>query len=139
MERMRGLLQAKDPQLSSFAARGGKLIIYHGWADFGVDPLTTIEYVNAVSKITSRPHEEFLRLYLVPGMFHCSGGTNVDTFDLMTPLIDWVEKGQAPRPLTAQRIESGAVTRTRPLCAYPTIARYNGSGDPNRADSFSCR
>jgi feruloyl esterase len=142
MERMRGLLQAKDPQLSPFATRGGKLIIYHGWADFGVDPLTTIEYVTAVSKIASPPSDEFLRLYLVPGMFHCSGGTNVDSFDLITPLIDWVETGRAPEyvpgGLTADRIENNTITRTRPLCAYPAVARYNGSGDPDAADSFSC-
>ena len=139
MARMRGLMQAVDPHLAPFATRGGKLIIYHGWADFGVDPLTTIAYVDAVSTATPQSRDEFLRLYLVPGMFHCSGGSNVDSFDLMSPLIDWVEAGQAPGAVTANRIENEKVTRTRPLCAYPAIARYNGSGDPDRADSFNCQ
>lgn len=87
----------------------------------------------------SSRREEFLRLYLVPGMFHCAGGSNVDGFDLMSPLIDWVEKGRIPPLVTANRIENNTITRTRPLCAYPAIARYNGSGDPDQADSFSCR
>ncbi len=139
MARMRGLMQAVDPHLGPFATHGGKLIIYHGWADFGVDPLTTIAYVEAVSAATPHPREEFLRLYLVPGMFHCSGGSNVDSFDLMTPLIDWVEHRKMPDGLTAARMEDNKVTRTRPLCAYPSVARYSGSGNPDEAHSFDCQ
>ena len=71
-------------------------------------------------------------------MFHCAGGVNVDHFDLMTPLIDWVEAGQMPGTIPASRIEDGKVTRTRPLCPYPMLTTYKGHGDINAAENFTC-
>jgi len=138
MERMRQVLRAADPGLHAFAGRGGKLIVYHGWADFGVNPLRTIQYFDQLVAISSLRADDYLRLYLIPGMFHCTGGTNVDHFDLMTPLIDWVEAGRPPGSVHASRIENGRVTRTRPLCPHPQIAQYTGHGDFNHAGSFSC-
>lgn len=138
MERMRDVLRAADPNLRAFAQRGGKLILYHGWADFGVNPLRTVQYVDQLQAMSSLRADDYLRLYLVPGMFHCNGGTNVDYFDLMTPLIEWVEQGFAPVDVPAARIESGRVTRTRPLCPYPRVARYQGAGDPAHAAAFAC-
>jgi len=138
MERMRQVLRAADPGLHAFAGRGGKLMLYHGWADFGVNPLRTIQYFEQLAAISSLRADDYLRLYLIPGMFHCTGGTNVDHFDLMTPLIDWVEAGLPPGSVHAGRIENGKVTRTRPLCPHPQIARYSGHGDLNDAGSFSC-
>lgn len=138
MERMRGLLRAADPNLRAFAQRGGKLILYHGWADFGVNPLRTIQYVDRLRAMSSLRADDYLRLYLVPGMFHCSGGTNVDFFDLMTPLIDWVERGVPPAEIPAARLEQGRVTRTRQLCPYPQTARYDGRDDAGPAAEFHC-
>ncbi len=138
MQRMRHILRAAEPNVRAFADRGGKLILYHGWADFGVNPLRTLQYFDQLAALSSRRADDYVRLYLVPGMFHCSGGTNVDHFDLMTPLIDWVEAGQGPGAIDASRIENGKVTRTRPLCPHPQIARYQGQGDFNDSASFSC-
>ena len=75
---------------------------------------------------------------MIPGMFHCFGGRNVDRFDTMTTLINWVEADIAPDRIIASAVENNHVTRTRPLCPYPKTARYRGSGDSNRADSFRC-
>ena len=72
-------------------------------------------------------------------MFHCRGGVGAERFDAMTVVIDWVENGTAPESITASRIEQGEVTRTRPLCPYPKVARYNGSGSTDIAASFACR
>jgi feruloyl esterase len=138
MAHMRRVLRAADPNLHAFGDRGGKLILYHGWADFGVNPLRTLDYFDQVAALSSRRVDDYARLYLIPGMFHCSGGTNVDYFDLMTPLIGWVEAGQRPGAINASRIENGKVSRTRPLCPYPEVARYQSVGTPDRAESFRC-
>jgi feruloyl esterase len=93
----------------------------------------------------------FSRLYLVPGMYHCGGGDSTDRFggeagsyssdpdrDLLEALVQWREKGRAPQTITAARVVDGRTLRTRPLCAYPAVARYRGSGDPDAAASFTC-
>ena len=82
---------------------------------------------------------EFMRLFMVPGMFHCRGGVGVDRIDALTPLLNWVEGGAAPARIVAHRVEGGKVARSRPLCPYPEVARYNGSGSLDAAESFSCR
>jgi hypothetical protein len=81
---------------------------------------------------------EFARLFLVPGMFHCGGGIGTSTFDAMTPLIQWVESNKAPAELAASRVVDGKVVRTRPVCAYPEVARYKGGGSIDDAANFSC-
>lgn len=138
MEAKRALLSATDPDLSEFRDRGGKLLIYNGWADAGVNPYLVIDYYEKIRQIFQSKTDDFARLFLVPGMFHCRGGMNVDRFDGMTALINWVEGGQAPDSIPASRIENGQVTRTRPLCPYPQVANYGGSGDINQAESFRC-
>ena len=80
-----------------------------------------------------------LRLFMVPGMGHCGGGEGPSTFDMVTPLEQWVEKGQAPARVVASHSTNGKVDRTRPLCAYPQVARYTGSGSTDEAQSFICR
>jgi hypothetical protein len=97
-----------------------------------------VQYVDAVRQRLGDRANEVVALYLVPGMFHCWGGVNVDRFDLMTPLIDWVEQGKPPGSVIGRRIEAGQVTRTRPLCRYPGQSRYDGRGDPDQAQSFRC-
>ena len=132
------IFNATDPDLRPFQRRGGKMIIYHGWADFGINPMRTVEYYHEVAAVLGDEISGFLQLYLVPGMHHCSGGVNVDRFDLMTPLINWVEGNVIPRGLTGHRTEQGRITRTRPLCAYPRVARYRGAGSIDAHESFEC-
>jgi feruloyl esterase len=76
---------------------------------------------------------------MVPGMFHCNGGFGPDVFDPMTSLIEWVERGTPPDQMTGLQVQDGAIKRSLPLCPYPQIAKYNGAGDVNKADSFVCR
>ena len=132
------IFNATEPDLRPFLRRGGKMIIYHGWADFGINPMRTVEYYRQVAALLGDETDEFLQLYLIPGMHHCNGGVNVDRFDLMTPLINWVEDGVIPGGLTGQRIEQDKVTRTRPLCAYPRVSRYRGTGSIDAHENFEC-
>ena len=132
------IFNATDPDLSTFRQRGGKMIIYHGWADFGVNPLRTVEYFQQVATVLGDEISEFLQLYLIPGMHHCKGGVNIDRFDLMTPLINWVEDDVVPQGLVGHRVEQGKITRTRPLCAYPEVARYRGTGNIDAHENFEC-
>ena len=136
---IRELLDAMDPDLSAFQASGGKMISHFGWADTALNPMMTVDYYEEV-RATLGPSEtaEFYRLFMVPGMFHCSGGLGTDRFDLMTPLVNWVEGGAAPAAIPAERVEEGVVTRTRPLCPYPQVARYSGSGSIDDAANFAC-
>ena len=139
LQPMARMLSATDPDLSAFRARGGKLILYHGWADTGVNPFTTVRYFERVEQTMHGQTHDFARLYMVPGMFHCRGGLNVDRFDAVTAVIGWVENGTAPQALVASRVEQGYVVRTRPLCPFPQSARYRGEGSTDNARNFSCR
>lgn len=139
MTAMSAIFNADNPDLSGFRNSGGKLLMYHGWGDIGVSPIMTVQYYDKVMQtLGSEQTQSFFRTYMIPGMFHCYGGRNVDRFDTMTTLINWVEADVAPDRIIASRVESNRVTRTRPLCPYPKTARYQGSGDSNRADSFRC-
>ncbi|MFT4112137.1 tannase/feruloyl esterase family alpha/beta hydrolase [Silvibacterium sp.] len=152
-------LNASDPDLRPFAARGGKLILYHGWNDPAISPLSTIQYYESVRKVDPA-YASYVRLFLVPGMQHCMNGPGPSSFgqfgwapgtgpddaqhNLYRALEDWVNQGPAPDSVIAAKIdaESGAkpgITMTRPLCAYPEQAHYNGHGDPAQASSFTCR
>jgi feruloyl esterase len=135
---MSEIMDATATDLSAFGDRGGRLLMYHGWGDTGVNPLMSVEYYDAVLDAMGEAAREFFRLYLVPGMFHCRGGVNVDRFDAITPVIEWVEQGRAPEAITAARVEDGRVTRTRPLCPYPEVARHAGAGSTDDAANFSC-
>ncbi|HTW37513.1 MAG TPA: tannase/feruloyl esterase family alpha/beta hydrolase [Steroidobacteraceae bacterium] len=126
--------------LSTFAARGGKQIFYHGMSDPWFSAFDTLDYYERLAGASGglEKARAFARLFLVPGMSHCQGGSaTLDHFDLLTPLIEWVERGQAPEAVIA----TGASLpgRSRPLCAWPQHAQYRGSGDPSSAASFECR
>ena len=138
--------------LSTLKNRGAKMMLYHGTNDpiFSSDDTTTwYENLRAANNGNA---STFARFYRVPGMNHCSGGPATDQFDMLTPLVNWVEKGQVPDSVVASVRGPGnaaavnadvpatwSASRTRPLCSYPLVARYNGSGDIESAASFSCR
>jgi len=131
------LLDATDPDLSRFKARGGRIVSYFGWADPALNPLMGVGYYESVRQRVP-PAEDFYRLFMVPGMSHCTGGVGPSTFDAFTPLVAWVEKGTAPASIVGSRIVDGKVVRTRPLCPYPQVASYKGSGSIDEAASFTC-
>jgi feruloyl esterase len=138
---LKGLLTAIDPaSISAFVARGGKLLTYHGWSDQDIAPLASVNfYKSAVSALGDAKASSSLRLFMVPGMGHCGGGEGPNTFDMMVPLEQWVEQGQAPMRVVASHSTNGNVDRTRPLCAYPQVARYTGTGSTDDATNFTCR
>jgi hypothetical protein len=151
-----GVLNSTETNMKPFESRGGKLIIYHGWNDAAISALNTINYYEAVeNKMGKQEADSFLRLFMVPGMQHCAGGPGPDIFGQMgfsssndprhniyIALEQWVEKGTAPSTViaTKQAGEGAAsgVKMTRPLCAYPQVAKYKGSGDTNDAVNFAC-
>ena len=135
-----GTATAVDPDLRDFFARGGKLIHYHGWSDPLIAPGDAVNYYKKVTdKLGAAKTKESMRLYMVPGMLHCRGGEGTDNFDLQSAMEDWVEKGKAPEQIIASRMTNGKVERTRPLCPYPQVAVYKGSGSTDEAANFACR
>jgi feruloyl esterase len=133
-------VNASDPDIGRFAARGGKMILYGGWNDADVPPFEAVSYYNNVVKtIGTRTAMSAVRLYMVPGMGHCAGGEGTDHFDLFPVLQQWVEQKRAPRDIVASRIANGREIRTRPLCQYPEIATYKGRGSTDDAANFVCR
>jgi feruloyl esterase len=134
----RTALDATDPDLSRFRARGGKILSYFGWADPSLNPLMGISYYERVVEHMGSSTHDFYRLFMVPGMFHCAGGVGTSAFDAVTPLIRWVEKAIVPASIPAERLVEGKPVRSRPLCPYPEVARYKGSGSLDEAASFSC-
>jgi feruloyl esterase len=134
-----GYIEALDTDLSEFKAGGGKILFYHGWNDPGPSPLNTINYYNDVLATMGPDQDDWMRLFLVPGMGHCSGGIGPDQADYLSAIEDWVEDGVAPARITASRVRQGEVDMTRPLCPYPEVAVWDGTGDANDAASFGCR
>ena len=147
------LLEYDRPDLRAFSRRGGKLIAYQGWLDPTVPPLLTVRfYEQAAAKLRGNSNQT-LRLFMVPGMEHCTRGPGPESFgqafrgdapvidadhDLLTALMAWVEQGKAPDRIVASRVRDDKVDRTRPLCPYPSVARYDGSGSTDAAENFSC-
>lgn len=140
LKRAAAEMNPRNPNLAPLARRGGKIIHYSGWADQQVNPLPAIEYYETVSKrLGAAATGDFYRLFMVPGMYHCGGGPGCNTADWLTAVMDWVEKGVAPAQITASRVEKGLTTRTRPVCPYPQVARYQGSGSMDDAANFACK
>jgi Tannase and feruloyl esterase len=138
-------INAQNTNLSEFRKAGGKLLLWHGWADHALMAERTIEYYNDVVDRTGsrKKADRFTRLYLAPGMHHCSGGPGPNQFDMLTPLENWVEQGVEPGPVVATKyvgnnVAAGVVERTRPLCQYPKVARHLG-GSIDIAANFECR
>jgi feruloyl esterase len=141
-EKMAGpILNATNPDLRAFLARGGKLIQYHGWNDSTLVPGFSVEYYENVLKLLGGAGKvrDGYRLFMVPGMAHCGGGEGTDRFDRLAALEGWVEKRQAPDRIVASRVKEGKVDRTRPLCPYPEVAAYKGTGSTDDAANFACK
>ncbi len=136
-----GTINAINPDLSAFTKHGGKLLMYHGWSDQNVPPLSTINYYKSVLDKMGGGSKtsDWLRLFMVPGMAHCGGGEGPNRFDMVTALEQWVEKGKAPEQIVASRISDGKVARSRPLCPYPQVAKYKGTGSTDDAANFTCK
>jgi Tannase and feruloyl esterase len=132
------ILNATDPDLSAFQRHGGKIVMYFGWADPQLNPMMGVEYYEKVKERMGPSTTDFFRLFMVPGMFHCGGGVGTSTFDVDTALVKWVESAAAPSQISASRIVDSKVVRTRPLCSYPQVARYKGTGSVDEAANFSC-
>ncbi len=132
------IVSATNPDLSAFRARGGKLLLAHGWSDPALNARSTIEYFNAVQARTPQA-SSFTRLFMMPGVLHCAGGSGCDEVDWAGTIRRWVEQDEAPSRIIARKERNGTVVKTHPLCAYPMTARYNGTGDANDAAAFTCR
>ncbi len=137
---MTEILSPHDADLRPYKQRGSKIIMYHGWSDPAISAYGTLDYYQQMSKIVGGQKEAdaFSRLYFVPGMHHCSGGPGPNAFDMLTVLENWIEKGVAPTSVVASHSTEGKVDRTRPLCPYPQVARYSGSGSIDEAANFRC-
>jgi len=135
----KGLLDGGDPDLSRFFNRGGKLLMYHGWADPLVSPDTSLIMFKRINEAVGRPAASAVALFMVPGMAHCQGGPGTDQFDKVAALDRWVESGTKPQSIPASHMTGASVDRTRPLCAYPATAHYVGAGSTDEAKNFQCR
>jgi feruloyl esterase len=142
IDKKAGLIDAVNPDLSAFRGRGGKLLIYHGWNDGGsggaISPQNTVDYYSSVLARIGSQQQDWLRLFMVPGMEHCGGGPGPDQVNWMA-LERWRESGIAPDRLIASHVSDNRVNMTGPICSYPAVARYNGVGSTNDAANFACK
>jgi feruloyl esterase len=161
-EKLAADINNTDPDLSKFASRGGKLILYSGWGDALIQPGNAINYYDSVRKAQPAGADKFVRLYLAPGMGHCSSGPGPNAFggtrylnagqpnppvldpdhDMIAAVVAWVEQNRPPQAIIATKYlnddEAKGIAMQRPLCPYPAVATYSGSGDTNDAKNFSC-
>ncbi len=126
---------ADDPAIGPFLKKGGKLLMWHGWSDPGPSPVGTITYYEKV-RGSAIGADKSVRLFLAPGVYHCGGGPGPDKMDLLGAIDEWVKTDRAPETLIATKMQTKL---SRPLCAYPRVAHYKGSGDLDAASSFECR
>jgi feruloyl esterase len=150
LEKVGPAVDSDDPDLRPLRDNGGKLLVYHGWSDPDISPLASINYFESIVEVIADDNQapnwqtaleqtqDFYRLFMVPGMAHCSGGPGPDRFDALTALENWVERDIPPESIIASKIEDGNVVRSRPLCVYPEVASYSGSGSTDEAANFSC-
>ena len=156
-DQLAAVLNANSTDLGEFREHGGKLLMYHGWADPLIPSQSSINYFNALVGNDSHGFQQasfggagnpalqrtqsYARLFMAPGLYHCSGGPGPNSFDALSPLVNWVETGTAPETILATKFVADtppAVAMTRPLCVYPKVAKYNGSGSTSSAASFTC-
>jgi feruloyl esterase len=136
-----GVINARNANLKPFFDSGGRLIQYHGWSDPQIVAASSTEYYESALAAmggAGRVRGNY-RLFMVPGMNHCGGGSGTTTFDMLAALEQWVEQGKAPDAIPASRVTDGRVDRTRPLCPYPQVATYKGTGSTDEAANFACK
>lgn len=141
VEQYGSVIGTDNPDLSAFRDRGGKIVLWHGWADQLITAHGTVDYYERMVDEMGGAREtaKFARLFMAPGVGHCAGGTGPSPVDVLDTLRAWVEEGDAPERLRAERRDqTGAVSRSRPLCPYPRVARYRGNGSTDDAASFAC-
>jgi hypothetical protein len=141
VEQYGNVIGTDNSDLTGFRDRGGKAIVWHGWADQLITAEGSIDYYTRVQQEMggAKKTAEFIRLFMAPGVTHCAGGAGPQPTGLMEALLAWVEDGKAPDTLPAtRRDQAGVVTRSRPLCAYPLVAKYKGSGSTDEAANFVC-
>jgi feruloyl esterase len=138
-ERVGAIVNAISPDLSAFKARGGKLLMYHGWNDTAISAGNSINYYSSVLAKMGQKQENFVRLFMAPGMQHCGGGPGPSQVNYMAALERWRESNVAPDQLIAARVANNRVDMTRPLCPYPQVAQYKGVGSTNDAANFVCK
>ena len=133
------VLNSGSPDMKAFFGRGGKLLLYHGWSDPQVTPLNTVDFFNKVVALQgSAVVGKSVQLYMVPGMNHCQGGPGTDTFNKMGAIEQWIKTGVAPDKIPASHLTNGVVDRTRPLCPFGQVAKWNGTGSTDDAANFAC-
>lgn len=138
-EKVGAIVNATNPDLRAFKARGGKVLMYHGWNDTAISPGNAIDYFTSVQKKMGGRQDDFIRLFMAPGMQHCGGGVGPNQVNWMAALERWREAGVAPDRIDAVRVANNRVEMTRPLCPYPQMAQYKGTGSTNDANNFVCK
>jgi feruloyl esterase len=158
MDEAASIFNATDPDLRDVKESGKKIIMYHGWSDAGANPIRTIRYRQSVVQFLEDSYgvaqgrkrvkgetwkgeketDKFLRLYMIPGMGHCGGGVGHANVDWVSPLVNWVENGVAPEAIVGSKTANG-ITTSRPHCPYPQEAVWDGVGDVNEAESYTCK
>jgi feruloyl esterase len=138
LEKVGYAVNAIDPDLGAFKARGGKLLLYHGWNDGLISAGNTINYYDSVLETMGRGQGDWLRVFMMPGVGHCQGGAGPDQVNWMASLERWRESGKAPDRIEAARVAANRIEITRPLCPYPQIAKHSGVGSTNDAQNFVC-
>jgi Tannase and feruloyl esterase len=138
-EKVGTIVNAINPDLSAFKARGGKLLLYHGWNDTAISPGNTINYYNSVVAKMGARQDNWMRLFMVPGMGHCQGGPGPSQVNYMAVMERWRESGIAPDQMQAYHVTNNRVDMARPLCPYPQLAQYKGVGSTNDISNFVCK
>jgi len=138
-EKYGSTLNAINPDLTAFQKHGGKLLMYHGWSDQLISAQNSINYYESVQKKMGGTNTNWYRLFMMPGMMHCRGGAGPDQFSMMGIIERWREANTPPEQITAMHVAQNRVDMTRPLCSYPQIAVYKGSGNTNDAGNFVCK
>jgi Tannase and feruloyl esterase len=140
METMHEIIDSVQDDLHAYGDAGGKMIIYQGWGDISQSPYRTIQYYQGLRRhVGRRPVEDYARLFMAPGMYHCGGGIGPNDFDALTAMEQWVEQGKAPSSIVASHNGGIGTDRTRPLCPFPQHAKYKGSGSIDDAANFTCQ
>jgi feruloyl esterase len=139
-DKVGSIVNAIEPNLNRFKRRGGKLLLYHGWDDPLISPGNSIDYyLSVLERLRSARQDDWMRLFMVPGMGHCAGGPGPNQVNWMAALERWRESNVAPDEIEAAHVTGGRVDMTRPLCPYPQVATYKGMGDTNDAANFVCK